>query len=618
MHEELLELIPLYVAGKLPPEQAAKLEHHLARSPELHTALEEWQTIAEAVRQQSEEWARRLPPLAPYIRAEVEKRFNGQGAEPTMITALNQPTRLGPRSATQQSRLPLSLAAALIAVTVFASLIVFLSSREDSDGGQNGDTAGLAAQEGSPETAIAQDSSPTLTFTPFVATEIAARPTATPNDIHSPVAGVGNATSTATPAFQEAGSGSASAASSPGLPPNLQPTRTLSQDDCFVTNPQETPVAIYRWPGRENEVTGTLQPGEQRRILVTSGTGWYEVYAPEGGIQGWVFIEDVRLGGNCDNLWLPSPTPDVPTTSPTTCRVSVITGDTITIRSGPGMDYAEIGSYGGQMVARSRSANGWYEVAFAPQSQTLTGWVPETWISANTHCATLPVISPADYTPQPTPTRFPTAAAVPQIAYFTAVPSDIQPGDTVTVSWETRHASRVWLEYFGTQASGNAGTEAAPMPLAVFSDLPLTGSMDIRIPATFRDDAITFSLVINTYGDGERGPSMNRVVRIDYPQSQEQTPSLPTIISFEVTPAQTAPGETLTATWETQDARRVHLSLLGETGSGQPERREVAGRGQSTYVAPAGYTGKLYFRLEAEGEDGLSVSRTVMIESGNP
>lgn len=82
-----------------------------------------------------------------------------------------------------------------------------------------------------------------------------------------------------------------------------------ADDDCYVMS-YDT-INVYAQASRSATIVGQMLPGESQRSLVKTQSGWYQVILdPPAYVHGWVAPEDVQLIGNCNDLWLPSPTPD--------------------------------------------------------------------------------------------------------------------------------------------------------------------------------------------------------------------------------------------------------------------------------------------------------------------
>ncbi len=405
MHEDWQELIPYYVAGTLPASDAAFLEQHLAMCDLCRTSLAEWRLIGEVVRAEAESWARQLPPLSPRVRNSLHQRPaspspNGFSKHPS--AAAHAPAGPYYPSVARQRRrnqpwLAATLIAAALTVVLFGGVMLYVISRNLSSQNQTTTPNGMAVNlwnSPNPTQAVGASVPATPTQTAQVTrtpTPIRAVPTRPP---------ARSALPTASPQTR------AAATSALWLTP--------PPDRCSVSSATGRPVNIYLWPGLEYSITGVLDPKEFLGTYIHSGTGWYEVYAPGGGIAGWVPAEQIRLNGPCTDLWLPSPTPlPLPLGTPTPlaeCLLSLPTPGTLNLRSGPGMDFPVINAVGQGILLTgiARSDNGWFRVTLTISSTVWIGWVSEQSVQQMGRCGDLPVLQAGQYlrtlTPQPTPT----------------------------------------------------------------------------------------------------------------------------------------------------------------------------------------------------------------------
>jgi hypothetical protein len=249
---------------------------------------------------------------------------------------------------------------------------------------------------------------------------------------------------------------------------------------------------------------GVLNPGDSASVWVTSGSGWYQVGAPEGGSLGWVNgLYLVLYGDGCDQLMLPTPTQ--PGAMYYMCNVNSAINSSVNLRSGPGEQYDAINAFSPNEVveALARSDNGWYRVRMPNYGVDVIGWVSTTQVNVYGACDTLNVVASAGYPPEATvmpPTWTPEPASSAQILYFTGSPTNASPGDTITLSWATSGASNVWLQYYGY--GENTPSNGAD---ATYTNLPLTGSMNVTIPPDYNHAGVEFMLVMNY----QSGSSLN-------------------------------------------------------------------------------------------------------------
>lgn len=155
MHKEWQQQLPYYIAGHLPKDAAAALEHHLASCAECRTALRQWQMIADVVRDDVADRVRSgvLPdyPLPDLPLLPQQNSSNGQHTLPApypLTKPQEEHDMLSSRTFPQERlRLPrpqagLTLVAALVVVILF--VVAMLAFR----GGLHGQ--GMVPQSGGP------------------------------------------------------------------------------------------------------------------------------------------------------------------------------------------------------------------------------------------------------------------------------------------------------------------------------------------------------------------------------------------------------------------------------------------------------------------------------------
>lgn len=145
---------------------------------------------------------------------------------------------------------------------------------------------------------------------------------------------------------------------------------------------------------------------------------------------------------------------DLPAPKPLTPTGRVFGTQNLNIRSGPGTNYAVIGTarYGdeGEIVGRNANSD-WWAVA-APSLPGGIGWVSADFVLA-TNAGNVPVIAaptppptrtPIPITPTPTPMPQATATPVAQIS-FGADRTSINRGECVTLNWNVQNVQGVWV-----------------------------------------------------------------------------------------------------------------------------------------------------------------------------
>ncbi len=410
MHQQWEDKIAFYVAGTLPPAEAAALEQHLQSCVACRRSLAEWQAVAGLVDGLAQDWARSAPPLSPATRAKVAARMNtpANGRDPARTLVARRyrhpPDRGG------RYTLPLTLAAAL-AVLIFAGLLIALANRGDSDE-QPGSAAELPPSPAA--TLGAMVSTPTLLPPPDGEGPLAQQlpgPTSTQWDlgILSP------------PAPTESPVPPPVSQTPPGAGTPIRPSPTsaeiaaLSAEICSVQAVTGAPVNLYRWPGTSYAVIGILSPGETRQVIVQSGDSWYQVLQPGGGLGGWVRGGEVALQGACTDLWTPTPTLASPVPTGDCLGAPSAAVPTITLRAGPGSQFSIVTTLGQAAEVTARSDNGWWQIVYGPVGFGAAGWADPVEVTLYGFCDDLPVVPARDPTtasPIPPIEPSPTVCAV--------------------------------------------------------------------------------------------------------------------------------------------------------------------------------------------------------------
>ncbi|MBI5669220.1 MAG: hypothetical protein HZC41_14550 [Chloroflexi bacterium] len=190
------DLLLAYLTGTLSAADGAAFEQMVAECDPCHEELREWQTLADAVRAESEARSSALPPLSEtfYRRLTAQPSANGSHARSVTATEEMMTTitgQIGQKTYPRLSTQPLTLAAAVVAALVLGALLLFAGGRGPSD---DLPSAGIVGQE-TTETPTATNTfepTPSLTFTPTPMaspTLVPGEPqfTATPLRMESPV-----------------------------------------------------------------------------------------------------------------------------------------------------------------------------------------------------------------------------------------------------------------------------------------------------------------------------------------------------------------------------------------------------------------------------------------------
>ncbi len=370
MHKLWQELIPLYITRQLLPDQHYALENHLATCAECRRALDEWRQIASVVQSEAAAWSRELPPLAVLVREQLSQSSSAPSASaPTRDAPLSEPTRLS-MFRKQPSRLPVTMIAAAVVMVLFAGLLLraVISGGDESTTNQPPATSmvGLSPDDG--------------TYQPF--TPLPVTPTITPFG------------------------GQQSAPDSPVPPTPTQHTIntpqsatlvTASTGDCMISSDTGQNILIYQWPEYESPTTGMLPVGQAWRSVIVSGTGWYQLIWPEGGIAGWVSDSEVLAQGNCTLLSLPTPT-----SLADNGQCMAVAPTSTSIYNGPGYEHVILGTLVAGETRRVwiTDGAGWYQIL--GEGSGIGGWVPSELVEFIGACDQIPLPTPTlIWTPSP-------------------------------------------------------------------------------------------------------------------------------------------------------------------------------------------------------------------------
>ncbi len=308
MHKQWEDLIPFYIAQTLPRQEAAALEQHLAGCDMCRRSMDEWRTIATAVRTQAVSHLRDLPPLSLPVA--------------------------GGRPQTQQTRpdfwrwmTPLALMAASIAVVIGLGLIALIVSRSLRPIEEGAETRVVVLVTNTPN--IADDptamffstlpTTPTFTVTPLpptltstqrppAQTPVIVAPTRIP---FTPQGGIGGAVDTLPYQTNPLPEATWTPFVIETLPP--MPTITPTSDGAMLMMPELpaddvcrltaalTPISLYTGPGFGYAPLADLSAQDVLTPLALGDNGWYRVEADirGGSWVGWVRPDNVIASGNC-------------------------------------------------------------------------------------------------------------------------------------------------------------------------------------------------------------------------------------------------------------------------------------------------------------------------------
>jgi len=282
----------------------------------------------------------------------------------------------------------------------------------------------------------------------------------------------------------------------------------------------------------------------------------------------------------------PSPSA-APTGTPTPTQVAGLTGATksqTNIRSGPGANYAILGSLAPGLSVRltgRTTDKSWWQIEF-PANPDGHAWVLASSITLGTGTDTqaLPIVSAP-----PTPTRAPvvptrTASAPTATVVSNVIPvlradrSQLSAGECTTLRWDVEGVSAVYLNM------GNG-------------ELPVTGHDTSWICP---DQTTVYTLRVVNTDDTTRQYAFTVTV-------SENCGDTPIIARFEASDLEVKAGDNVTLSWDVSCAQSVYF----KEGSGG--RQPVTGH-DSADVQP---TENTVYRLIAVGKNGGEIRQDITI-----
>lgn len=288
---------------------------------------------------------------------------------------------------------------------------------------------------------------------------------------------------------------------------------------------------------------------------------------------------------------LPS-TPTVMLATPTVTTTAAFTATikgTASIRSGPGAEYALLGSLASGLTVRATGRNAgksWLQIDF-PASPTGTAWVLAANTSAGTNADALAVINvPPAPTRAPAPNA-PTGAPAPTQTIPTAIVSTsvlradkdtLTPGECTILRWDIDNYKDLFLN-LGSEEVPVTGHEARPICL---------------------DSTVTYVLrAVNANGTTQRY-AFTVTVSEDCDNKQTE------ITRFVVSATTIKAGQTATISWDVTCAQGVFL----KEGTGDSPRQQMR-RHDTVDLQPDKTT---VYRLIVIAKDGSEIRRDVRIE----
>jgi hypothetical protein len=301
-HEELQDLIPFYVAGRLETVEASALEQHLRTCTTCTRILEEWREVARIVKAETEVSTRRLPPLPAEIRA------SRQPAPDTAVRQRTVPTQPAPivknpylRQATERpSRRAYGLAAAFIMV-LLGGVVLYIAARGTLQKGENPLTIAEALTPDFTRTPIAifgaSGTDDDLGFLPTSSpAPQAAPPSSTPQPARTAV--LPPVVTNTLPVF---------ASLTPLFTPIPNEFGLTMATQCIVTVSPFAEFGVVNMrsgPGEQYDILNAFSINDTVVAVAKSDNGWYRVQFVIAASMwtGWVPESLINLSGSCDEL----------------------------------------------------------------------------------------------------------------------------------------------------------------------------------------------------------------------------------------------------------------------------------------------------------------------------
>ncbi|MAU08562.1 MAG: hypothetical protein CL607_01980 [Anaerolineaceae bacterium] len=329
-HQDWQEMIPFYISQTLTPQEAQALEQHLVTCVACRREVNEWRQVASAVWFAADEAAQKLPPLSQ----EVYNRLQYRDRPPASRYSANppRPQSSQPQTATPPDRIrrpmtgfraPLAAAAAVLATLLVGGFFLFLNGNrpEPTEVAAAPLTLEALTDEADSSTAsvvptlditvtrdeglgmIEQTPAPaTSTVVPTPTQYVPPTAQLPPTSVVLPTTFPNSPPTNGGGGFGGGGDGGSGGAADTGPGINVD-------DECYLI--ANVTTDIYDQANGSPIVVGQMLAGESYRSLVKTQSGWYQVIlGPPTYVRGWVAPEKVQQLGNCNDLWLPSPTPN--------------------------------------------------------------------------------------------------------------------------------------------------------------------------------------------------------------------------------------------------------------------------------------------------------------------
>jgi hypothetical protein len=276
---------------------------------------------------------------------------------------------------------------------------------------------------------------------------------------------------------------------------------------------------------------------------------------------------------------------------------SALPGQTVTIR------WEVRGAQGATI--NLTSANNVYRQTFAnlPPSGSLNYSIPQPLVGPIPPTINLELIPLPDTGVRAT-TVLALGSTPVEVVTFRVNPNTAQPGQTVTISWETRGTTAVALNL--SSPDGVYRTS--------FANLPPTGNINYTVPEVFAGGVPSFVRIeLATTPSTGFTPAISLTLQ-GAPQ--------PEIVAFTSSSANARPGDTVSLNWEVRNAQGVNIQVTDPLGTYNTTLSNLAATGGTPFVIPQVFAGgvpaSLTFTLSPVPDNGQRRAVTVTLTPSTP
>lgn len=191
-----------------------------------------------------------------------------------------------------------------------------------------------------------------------------------------------------------------------------------------------------------------------------------------------------------------------------------------------------------------------------------------------------------------------------EVIGFSVNPTTARPGQTVTISWQTRGTTAVAINVTSPDGVYRAG----------FANLPTTGNLNYTVPDVFAGGLPQFLRI-------ELAPTPSTGFTPTISLSLQSAPQ-PEIVSFTTSSASARPGDTLSLNWEVRNAQAVNIQITDPLGAFNARLDNLSPTGSTAYVIPQVFAGgvpaSLTFTLSPVPDNGARRAVTVNLTQSAP